>query len=209
MGGSAAEGGWWRKIISLVEGSEGTWFRENLVLNLGEGIEVAFWDGVWAGASMVKDLFPRLYHLSSRKDGVVREMGDWVNGRWMWKLEWRRELLEREKAREEELLQFLSGFSPIAGAADRWSWGTNANISFSVKDAYKILCARSCRPSTQRPDVESLKCIWKASATMKAKVIASLEGKGGGEGCVDCGCVRSGLFGDGEMTRSSPINRGI
>lgn len=69
-------------------------------------------------------------------------------------------------------MQFLSGFSPVAGVVDRWSWGTDANNSFSVNVAYKNLSKRSCSPSTQRPDVESLKCIWKASATMKAKITA-------------------------------------
>lgn len=37
-------------------------------------------------------------------------MGRWVDGRWKWKIVWRRELLEREKERVEELLGFSAKF---------------------------------------------------------------------------------------------------
>lgn len=63
---------------------------------LGDGREVLFWDGAWSGDKTLKDRFPRLFHLSIWKDGMVKEMREWVGGRWIWRLEWRRNLLDRE-----------------------------------------------------------------------------------------------------------------
>jgi len=35
-------------------------------------------------------IYPRLYNNSLKKDAKVGELGTWNNGKWEWKLEWRR-----------------------------------------------------------------------------------------------------------------------
>lgn len=70
---------------------------------VGDGRDVHFLDGSWLGDKTLKELFTRLFHLSTRKEGMVKQMGDWVDGKWVWRLVWRRNLFDREKAKENEL----------------------------------------------------------------------------------------------------------
>lgn len=86
----------------------------------------------------VKDIFPRLYLLSSRKNSIVKEMGEWVEGRWVRKLGWRT-LLERERTREVELIDFINNFPVLDGVDDRRLWGKERNGSYSVHEAYESM----------------------------------------------------------------------
>lgn len=74
--GKGRKVGWWKKISSLVEGDEGVWFWERMRQRIGDGREVRFWDGAWSGERTLKELFPRLFHLSTKKEGMVNEMGN-------------------------------------------------------------------------------------------------------------------------------------
>lgn len=64
---------------------------------VGDGKNTNFWDGFWAGDKPLKERFPRMYQLCVNKEGKVGEMGEWNNGCWGWKVEWRWELRERER----------------------------------------------------------------------------------------------------------------
>lgn len=74
---------------------------------------------MWVGDKPFKEVFPRLYNLSARKDGVIRDMGVWSEGRWEWRVDWRTGLLEREA----ELVNLISSVPLVAGAVDRWVLG--------------------------------------------------------------------------------------
>lgn len=53
-----------------------------------------------------------------------------------------------------------------------WCWGAERDDIYSVKDACVMLACRNCHPTPHRPIVESLTYVWKAAATMKARVSA-------------------------------------
>lgn len=161
--------GWWKKVLAVVEGSDGGCLEENLVPKLGDGREVAFWTGSWAGEKALKDVFPRLFHLSINKDGVVKEMGNWIDGRWEWDVKWRKDLLERERGRELELLEYLANFSPSADATDRWCWGREGDSVFTVKIAYQFMDSRSSSQASSRPMGIIFVRVWKAFAPLKAR----------------------------------------
>ena len=38
----------------------------------------------------LKNVFPRLFSISSNKNAKLSELGSWSNGRWVWGLVWRR-----------------------------------------------------------------------------------------------------------------------
>lgn len=42
---SGKELGWWGKVLALVDGREGRWFRDNLKQRLGNGSGLLFWEG--------------------------------------------------------------------------------------------------------------------------------------------------------------------
>lgn len=67
---------------------------------------------------------------------MVNEMERWEDGIWRWKIEWRRELREKEREGEGEMYDFLRGFSIKEGVKESWRWGRK-NGDFTVKEAYE------------------------------------------------------------------------
>ncbi|GJZ84097.1 RNA-directed DNA polymerase, eukaryota, reverse transcriptase zinc-binding domain protein [Tanacetum coccineum] len=49
---------------------------------LGDGRDIRFWEDRWVRNRILRDRFPRLYHMDSRKEGSVLDKGDWVNNGW-------------------------------------------------------------------------------------------------------------------------------
>lgn len=79
--------GWWKNVLA-----HGRWFWDRVHRKLGNGKNTNFWEGAWSGESSVKSLFPYLFHLSAKRGATINEMGRWNDGRWTWKVEWRREV---------------------------------------------------------------------------------------------------------------------
>ncbi|XP_057774949.1 uncharacterized protein LOC130993929 [Salvia miltiorrhiza] len=98
-------------------------------------------------------------------------MGEWQEGKWSWKLEWNRELMEREQAQIQELTSLINEVHLIEGKKDGWNWKPTANGRFSVKSAYKTLCMATNR-NFQNNDKPEFDLIWKAPAIHKAKITA-------------------------------------
>lgn len=81
--GRGGRNGWWKKVVGLVEESEGGWIWDNLRLKVGDGrVVYKFWTEFWVGDKSLKVLFPRLFNLSIVKKGTVQDMGRWVDDRW-------------------------------------------------------------------------------------------------------------------------------
>lgn len=79
-------------MVEGVKGREGKWFWGRVEHTLGDGMTTSFWNGLWAGEKSLKERFSRIFYLSNKHDEKVGLMGQWVDGRWEWKIEWRREL---------------------------------------------------------------------------------------------------------------------
>jgi len=47
---------------------------------VGDGKEISFWEDNWLGCGNLKEVFPRLFSISSAKDAKVAELGYWYNG---------------------------------------------------------------------------------------------------------------------------------
>ncbi|XP_057798040.1 uncharacterized protein LOC131014167 [Salvia miltiorrhiza] len=110
--GRGGQKGWWQKIVDKEGGMRDRWFINNLRRRIGDGLETSFWEDVWAVDKPLKFVFPRLYNLSLNKKRLVGESGFWVGGSWVWRVEWRRELREREKGFAEELRRMeLEGYT--------------------------------------------------------------------------------------------------
>lgn len=139
---------------------------------LGNGEDISFWHGVWAGEKSLRDLFPRLYYISNNKEGKIKDMGYWDGGRWIWEIRWLREIREREQCKVEELLGLLRDISPTIDAPDRWRWLGSPSGCFSVRDAYKKIVRSSCNLTTPSLPIFRGACIWKSFAPFKAKIAA-------------------------------------
>ncbi|GKV31443.1 hypothetical protein SLEP1_g40129 [Rubroshorea leprosula] len=133
----------WRDIIRI--GGLSLKLRNMLVKGFkweaGEGNRVGFWSDRWIGDKSLRDLFPRLFALSMKKEGKVSEMGYWEEGRWHWRVEWRRGTIGREKDEEGLLENVLEGVKLKEGAGDVWKWTHAMDGKYGVKLAYDFLAS--------------------------------------------------------------------
>ncbi|XP_057809051.1 uncharacterized protein LOC131023524 [Salvia miltiorrhiza] len=160
--------GWWPKIVAVGGDQNSAWFAEKVRRKLGNGGSVKFWSHIWAGSTPLKHAYPRLFHMSTNKEAMVSEMGKWEDGRWEWKFNWRRELLEREKAAVEDFLQFITNFVPSAGILDSWSWCGAKDGCYSTKEAYEAIRETRNEVSVQPPLEEILQKVWGMAVPHKA-----------------------------------------
>ncbi|KAL9684154.1 hypothetical protein QQ045_021588 [Rhodiola kirilowii] len=100
----------WKDIIKLVKGNSevALALKEGLKLKLGDGSKTSFWHDVWLGANTLKEQYPKLHLLSLNSLAMVREMGFWAGGCWVWQLRFRRNLYQWEEASRVELEAALS-----------------------------------------------------------------------------------------------------
>jgi hypothetical protein len=73
---------WWNDLVSIgtVDGVDrlcGIFFKR-----IGNGGETSFWHDRWVGVQPLKDVFPRLFLVSTQKEACVSEVGRRVLGRW-------------------------------------------------------------------------------------------------------------------------------
>ncbi|XP_057770677.1 uncharacterized protein LOC130990461 [Salvia miltiorrhiza] len=97
-------------------------------------------------------------------------MGRWVEGQWVWNLEWSRALLDREKKQADLLLSFINNFQINEGKLDCWRWKLSPEGLFTVKTAYKAIFNQGAPPTQSKNGVFST--IWNTPAMHKAKSTA-------------------------------------
>ncbi|KAK3199960.1 hypothetical protein Dsin_023375 [Dipteronia sinensis] len=100
---------------------------EGLQIVVGNGESVSFWNDAWCDSISLKDRYPRIYALATKKLGFIKEFGSWQEDRWVWKVQMRRRLFDWEldvwssfnanidRARQDGLWECESvwnGFSP-------------------------------------------------------------------------------------------------
>ncbi|KAK2640721.1 hypothetical protein Ddye_022484 [Dipteronia dyeriana] len=84
------------------------------------------------GKRHFKKSFPRCFTLAVKKQGVVQDFGDWVESKWVWKIDTRRPLFDWELVQWRCLLTTLECFSIQRNLSDSVAWAMNLNGVFSV-----------------------------------------------------------------------------
>lgn len=69
--GSPAVRAWWR--ISNGKGKVGSIFKEKLRMLVRKGDKTLFWMDHWVGERPLKDVFPRLFRISSNRHATVQD----------------------------------------------------------------------------------------------------------------------------------------
>ncbi|PNX54389.1 NAD(P)-binding rossmann-fold protein, partial [Trifolium pratense] len=88
---------WWKDICSIDVREDGSWFAKNMSRRLGNGNSTRFWLDCWFDNLPLCERFPRLFSISTQKDGMVSNF--WVEreGVWGWEMGWRRRLFVWEE----------------------------------------------------------------------------------------------------------------
>lgn len=51
-----------------------TWFNDEMVRKVGNGLTTSFWKDIWVGSSSHRSAFPRLYSLSIQKEASIADI---------------------------------------------------------------------------------------------------------------------------------------
>jgi hypothetical protein len=127
---------WWADICNLDKDED--WFVSALEKKVGSGNNTRFWFDTWVGDQPLRDRFPHLFGISSQKDCTIASLGSWIDSRWCWNLEWRREFFEWEQPLSLQLAQVIDQFQPLL-VEDSWRWRVNMEEGFRVKSCYDLL----------------------------------------------------------------------
>ncbi|XP_028121359.1 uncharacterized protein LOC114318621 [Camellia sinensis] len=112
-------------IMGLASGNPAllNYFLANSELVVGNGASISFWKNTWLGGECLQSHFPRLFSLSSDKDGSLKDFLDRKINYFNWNLTSRRPLLAWE-VEEVQNLQILLGNGPLlrSGVEDSMRW---------------------------------------------------------------------------------------
>ncbi|GAU33515.1 hypothetical protein TSUD_386600 [Trifolium subterraneum] len=106
------------------------WFSNGVTKNVGNGRMTSFWFDPWLGGILLKTQFQRLFQVSAQSTNMVSEMGNWVEGQWVWDLRWRRDLFVWELNLLESLREILDR-AIISTADDSWYWKHDSSGLYS------------------------------------------------------------------------------
>ncbi|GKV05619.1 hypothetical protein SLEP1_g17606 [Rubroshorea leprosula] len=132
---------WWRDIcrVNTIAGEKRGWIADGFNLKVGEGVSTKFWWDNWRGEGCLANKYPRLYSLSTGKDDKFPQMGEWLNGKWEWNLQWRRNLFSWETQQAGDLQKDIQDIRLIRGKPDLWEWAHSKDGTYSTNSAYQIL----------------------------------------------------------------------
>jgi len=161
---------WWRDVVLLDRGGGVSWFNEEVVRKVHDGVDTSFWKVVWRGCVNFRQKYPRLFAVSNQKEAKVVDILKVTGTGNVWNLSWRRRFFVWEEDFLGDLMEDLNGHV-VSGGADRWRWKLEEDGGFTVRSMYlKLLTVLF---PTEPKGVEELKVfsqIWKSP--VPSKVVA-------------------------------------
>lgn len=131
---------WWKDLLLSCVGPEsGGWFENGLCWRIGDGYDTWFWEENWHGKGCFRDSFAGLYAISQQKNKKLSEMGNWIDGKWVWDLHWSRSIEGENVLHLGVLAQITSSFSLVQNRKDKWVWIKDGSGVYSVKSAYETI----------------------------------------------------------------------
>ncbi|XP_057496673.1 uncharacterized protein LOC130781486 [Actinidia eriantha] len=142
--------------------------QRNLVLKVGDGSSISFWEDKWATDFSFHDRFPRLHALSNREEALLIDIYSSQNGSTSWKISFQRNLYDWGKDQLTELHGILScvGVEALKAIGVTVVWLLDKNM------AVKSFCKNMDSNVGISNLVESL--VWKGLVPPKVECFAWL-----------------------------------
>lgn len=99
----------WKGIVGVVVSNSDLYnfFRENMVISIGNDRRISFWDDVWMGEVSLRSQFPRLYQLSEEKEISLSNLISRKDLSNEWSFRFRRSLHAWEEEENSRLIALL------------------------------------------------------------------------------------------------------
>lgn len=134
--------GAWKTITNLEPELERYGIKVNNLLKakVGNGKKTQFWIENWWGNIILKDRYPELFKLETRKGANVadRIKTDDNGVRFLW--EWRKKPNTQNVISELKDMTDLLQSVAISNTEDIWIWESDNNIGFTVKTVRELIC---------------------------------------------------------------------
>jgi len=168
-GGKGRSCSLWRKDLKEVWSSEswGRSFEDSFEWKVGDEKDIYFWKDRWLKGEALKNVFPRLFSISSNKNANLLECGFWSNGRWVWQLAWRRFFFEWENPMADQMSQLLLGAGAAPREVDSWIWKEGGLQTFTVSFAYNLV-----RKDNEVDASPIFSKLWRSKAVPSALLLA-------------------------------------
>ncbi|CAL5355404.1 unnamed protein product [Camellia sinensis] len=165
----------WKDIMGLASENPAlfNFFLTNSELVIGNGGSISFWKDIWVGTKCLQSKFPRLFSLSSDKDGSLLDFIVRKSSSSNWTLSFRRPSLAWEDESVHNM-QVLLGDGPSLrhGMEDRMSWKASSQGVFKAKDLFYWW------QSNRVPDLFMPRFIWNNISPPKVQFFYWLVWKG-------------------------------
>ncbi|KAJ9542299.1 hypothetical protein OSB04_028805 [Centaurea solstitialis] len=142
-------------------------FLDSFGIKLGDGCGTRFWEDRWLPCGRLKERFGRLFALESVKEAKVGERGEFRDGVWHWRWDWRRAPRGRELGELESLYSTIENVKSIVGEKDRVVWFLDPHEGFSVKKLRR--CFEEARTSGSENSV--IETEWPKSVPKKINIL--------------------------------------
>ncbi|GKV36164.1 hypothetical protein SLEP1_g44325 [Rubroshorea leprosula] len=154
---------WWKDICKLNTGlgNKDGWLLPNFNLKLGDGTSVKFWLDVWVGEDSLANVFPRLFLLDINKNCSIYDRGQWSDGGWCWRLQWRRPIRAWEEENLQQLIGTINHIKPVRNVKDTWRWRPDNEGKYTTRSAYEQLAKK------EESTLMEYKKIWSAQVPSK------------------------------------------
>jgi len=151
----------WGNIIKVGKEIDrmGVPFSDSFGKLVGDGADTKFWEDSWLDGGKLKDRFNILYLLELKKEATISERGEFVNGVWGWRWDWRREPRGRERGELERLRVAVQGKTPITEKVDRNLWRLDTGDGYTVKVLRRFLEESEVLGGDNERETEWLKAI--------------------------------------------------
>ncbi|KAL7243492.1 hypothetical protein ACSBR1_015814 [Camellia fascicularis] len=149
-------------------------FLNNIKYSLGRGNRLLFWSDEWVREGIVlQNIFPRLYQISSNKEGRVTTFVVPTSDRYEWKVEFRRPLMAWEEEQVAMLNNLLMGATEINQRANDTIGCRAANCG-----VYSVASMYNCIEAKTSLGMEVPKLIWRNGAPLSVKFFGWLVWRG-------------------------------
>ncbi|GAU37496.1 hypothetical protein TSUD_275480 [Trifolium subterraneum] len=163
---------WWKDLVGLgvTNGVEDDWTQHVFLKKLGCGGSTRFWLDRWVGLAPLCETFPRIFKVSLHPECVIKDLGEWVNDTWVWRLAWRRNFFIREEESYNNLMEIITPV-PITKEEDSWSFIDGG--MFTVRYMYSYLYKNILPPSPLALcSVGVIARVWESWAPLKVIVFS-------------------------------------
>ncbi|KAH1221415.1 hypothetical protein GmHk_12G034847 [Glycine max] len=84
-------------LKSIFQQQHNNCFNDNLKWRVGTGSNISLRNDLWLQDNCnIQRKYPQLYVISKQQNFLINSMGEFVDGRWEWKLSWRRDFFDYE-----------------------------------------------------------------------------------------------------------------